>query len=55
VTNLVHVAGQGNLSIAPKVDAPLLLVFGGIDVHKVHSGVYMWNYMNPVRQRLAIT
>jgi hypothetical protein len=54
VTNLVHVAGQGNLSIAPKVDAPLLLVFGGIDVHKVHSGVYMWNYMNPVRQRFHI-
>jgi hypothetical protein len=54
VTNFVHIPGQGKLSIAPKADAPLLVVFGGIDVHKVHSGVYMWNYMNPVRQRFHI-
>jgi hypothetical protein len=54
VTNLIHISGQGNLSIAPKADAPLLVVFGGIDVHKVHSGVYMWNYMNLVRQRFHI-
>ena len=54
MTNLVHIPGQGNLSIAPNADAPLLVVFGGIDVHKVHSGVYMWNYMNPIRQRFHI-
>jgi hypothetical protein len=54
VANLVHIPGQGNLSIAADVDAPLLVVFGGIDVHKVHSGVYMWNYMNPVRHRFHI-
>ena len=54
MANLVHIAGQGNFSIAPNVYAPLLVVFGGIDVHKVHSGVYMWNYMNPIRHRFHI-
>jgi hypothetical protein len=53
VANLVHIPGQGNLSIATNA-APLLVVFGGVDVHKVHSGVYMWNYMNPVRHRFHI-
>jgi len=54
VANLVHVPGQGKLSIAPAADASLLVVFGGVDAHKVHSGVYMWNYMNPVRHRFHI-
>lgn len=54
MTNLAHIPGQGNLSMAPNANAPLLVVFGGIDVHKVHSGVYMWNYMNLVRQRFHI-
>ena len=51
---LVQVPGQGTLSIAPAGNAPLLVVFGGIDAHKVHSGVYMWNYMNPLGQRFHI-
>ena len=51
---LVQVPGQGNLSIAPAANAPLLVVFGGIDAHKLHSGVYMWNYMNPLGQRFHI-
>jgi len=54
VANLVFIPGQGNLSIAPNADAPLLVVFGGIDVHRVHSGVYMWSYMNPIRLRFHI-
>lgn len=54
MTSLVLIPGQGNLSIAPNADAPLLVVFGGIDVHKVHSGVYMWNYLSPVRLRFHI-
>ena len=40
--------------MAPGVDAPLLVVFGSIDAYQVHSGIYMWNYMNPIRQRFHI-
>lgn len=54
MSTLVQVPGHGNLSIAPAANAPLLVVFGGIDAHKVHSGVYMWNYMNPLGQRFHI-
>lgn len=38
----VDIAGHGKLSIASDANAPLLVVFGGIDVEGVHSGVYMW-------------
>ena len=54
MASLVHISAQGNLAIAPDVNAPLLVVFGGIDVKKIHSGVYMWNYMNPIRHRFHI-
>jgi hypothetical protein len=54
VSNLVQIGGQGSLSMAPGVDAPLLVVFGSIDVQKVHSGIYMWNYMNAIRHRFHI-
>jgi hypothetical protein len=54
VAGLIHISAQGNLAIAPDVGAPLLVVFGGIDVHKIHSGVYMWNYMNPIRHRFHV-
>jgi hypothetical protein len=50
----IDIPGQGKLSVAPDVNAPLLVVFGGIDVHKVHSGVYMWNYMNSIKDRFHI-
>ena len=44
----------GKLSMATDASAPLLVVFGGIDVGGVHSGVYMWNYMNSVKDRFHI-
>ncbi len=50
----VDVAVYGKLSIASDANAPLLVVFGGIDVGGVHSGVYMWSYMDPVRDRFHI-
>ena len=50
----IDIAGQGKLSVAPNASAPLLVVFGGIDVHKVHSGVYMWNYMSHIKERFHI-
>jgi hypothetical protein len=50
---------HGKLSFAPDADAPLLIVFGGIDVgpddkHKVRSGIYMWNYMGAIRDKFHI-
>jgi hypothetical protein len=50
----IHIGGYGRLSLAPDTDAPLLVVFGGIDVGGVHSGVYMWNYMNALKSRYHI-
>ncbi|HEX4387003.1 MAG TPA: hypothetical protein VH109_00085 [Steroidobacteraceae bacterium] len=49
-----HVHGHGKLSLAGRADAPLLLVFGGIPVGGVQSGVYMWNYMNALKDRYHI-
>jgi hypothetical protein len=54
VGDSVDIAGHGKLSIAPDANAPLLVVFGGIDVDGVHSGVYMWKYMDQVRDRFQI-
>ena len=64
----VEVTGYGKLALAPQPDAPLLMVFGGIDVAEsvidpadkahaktmVQSGVYMWNYFNQLRSRFHI-
>jgi hypothetical protein len=50
----VDIGVHGKLSIAPASKAPLLLVFGGIEVEGVPSGVYMWNYMDPVRDRFHV-
>ena len=50
----INIPGQGHLSLAPDANAPLLVVFGGIDVHGTHSGVYMWNYMNALKGRFQI-
>ncbi len=50
----ISIHGQGKLSLAPDPNAPLLVVFGGIDVDGIHSGVYMWNYMNHVKERFHI-
>ncbi|MFZ0954751.1 MAG: hypothetical protein WAN60_00290 [Candidatus Sulfotelmatobacter sp.] len=57
----------GELSIAPNLQAGLLVVFGGVDVDKqefdgisrqktvyVSSGSYMWNYMNALKPRFHI-
>jgi hypothetical protein len=50
---------HGRLSFAPDADAPLLVVFGGIDVgpdkdHKERSGIYMWNYMGGLKDKFHI-
>jgi hypothetical protein len=50
----IDIPGYGKLSVAPDASAPLLVVFGGIDVGGIHSGVYMWNYMNKVKDRFHI-
>jgi|PlaIllAssembly_1097288.scaffolds.fasta_scaffold304462_1 hypothetical protein len=50
----VDIPGYGKLSIASDAKAPLLVVFGGIDVEGVQSGVYMWKYMDKVKDRFHI-
>jgi hypothetical protein len=50
----ISVHGYGKLSIAPDAKAPLLVVFGGITVDNVQSGVYMWKYMKGVEDRFHI-
>jgi hypothetical protein len=50
----VNVHGYGKLSLAAKDDVPLLWVFGGIPVGGQASGVYMWNYMNALKDRYHI-
>lgn len=58
---LIDIHGQGRLSLSHDPGAPLLIVFGGIpvDFHdkdgvKTPSGVYMWNYMNKIKDRFHI-
>ena len=51
---LVAVSSYGRLSVAPDASAPLLVVFGGIDVGGVHSGTYMWPYLDGVKSRFHI-
>ena len=56
---MIPLHGQGRLSIAPNLGAPLLVVFGGINVDidgrkNVPSGDYMWNYMQNLRNRFHI-
>ena len=50
----ISVHGYGKLSIADDTNAPLLVVFGGITVENVASGVYMWKYMKPIENRFHI-
>ena len=64
----VEIPLYGKLALAPKPDAPLLMVFGGIDVLEreldpadklqpnkpVESGDYMWRYLNNLRSRFHI-
>ncbi len=64
----VEIPLYGKLSLAPQPKAPLLMVFGGIDVPEsvidptdrvhakkmVQSGDYMWNYFNKLRSRFHI-
>jgi hypothetical protein len=64
----VDIPGYGRLAMAPQENAPLLVVFGGIDVAEsiidptdktnakkmVQSGVYMWKYLSNLRSRFHI-
>jgi hypothetical protein len=65
----IDVPGHGTLSVANKPGVPLLIVFGGItlmlsqmdgikrskdDDKSVPSDVYMWNYMNALKERFHI-
>lgn len=54
VAVFTDVPGYGRLSAAPDASAPLLVVFGGIEVGGIQSGQYMWNYMNVVKERYHI-
>ena len=45
---------RDRLSTASNATAPLLVVFGGIDVGGVQSGVYMWNYMANIKDKFHI-
>jgi hypothetical protein len=51
---LTEISGFGKLSIAKDASAPLLLVFGGIDVGGVQSGVYMWPFMTSIDDKFHI-
>jgi hypothetical protein len=44
----------GTLSMAGSVSAPLLVVFGGINVGGRRSGLYMWDYLDKVTDRFHI-
>jgi len=65
----IDIPGYGKLWVANKPGLPLLLVFGGIAVRPsqmdgikrnkdedkpVQSDVYMWNYMNALKDRFHI-
>ncbi len=50
----INVHGYGKLSIADDAGAPLLVVYGGINVDGVASGVYMWKYMKPIEDQFHI-
>jgi hypothetical protein len=50
----IDISGYGKLSIAPKKDAKLLVVFGGIPVGGKVSGVYMWDFMGDIIDRFHI-
>jgi hypothetical protein len=51
---VIEVSGFGKLSMASDASAPLLLVFGGIDVGGVQSGVYMWQFMSNIKDKFHI-
>ena len=51
---MIEISGFGKLSVASAADAPLLVVFGGIPVGGVQSGVYMWKYMDGIKDRFHI-
>ena len=44
----------GTLSMAGSLSAPLLVVFGGINVGGKRSGLYMWDYLNKITDRFHI-
>jgi len=44
----------GTLSMAANLSAPLLVVFGGINVGGKRSGLYMWDYLSTITDRFHI-
>lgn len=50
----IAVSGFGKLSVAGDASAPLLVVFGGIDVGGVQSGIYMWKYLSGAKDRFHV-
>jgi hypothetical protein len=50
----IDIPGDGKLSKASDPSAPLMVVFGGVDVSTIPSGQYMWNYMNTIKNRFHI-
>jgi hypothetical protein len=50
----IGIPGYGKLSMAADANARLLVVFGGITVGGIQSGVYMWNYVSDIKDRYHI-
>jgi hypothetical protein len=44
----------GEIILAKDKNAPLLIVYGGIPVKGVTSGVYMWNYVDKLKEKYHI-
>ena len=54
VSEVLSVGDYGKLEISDNKNAPLLVVFGGINVGGQPSGIYMWDYMNKLKGKYHI-
>jgi hypothetical protein len=69
MSDRIEISGLGKLSVASEPDLPLLIVFGGVDVHQsdidgikrdkkhnppVSADGYMWNYMKDITDKYHI-
>ncbi len=50
----IDVNNQGKLAINSNKSAPLLVVFGGIDVGGKKSGIYMWDYVSSLKSKYHV-
>ena len=50
----IEIKGLGKLSSAKGASAPLLIVFGGMEVNGRTSGDYMWDFMDDLKDKFHI-